>query len=56
MRIKGGKTKFYVVQQHCERASKNCDINTGGCGMRQPKLSKKGLGIDVEYSIEGKND
>jgi DNA-directed RNA polymerase II subunit RPB1 len=55
-RVRGSKTRFFLVQQKCEKASKICDLNSGGCGMRQPKLSKKGLGIEVEYQIDGKND
>jgi len=48
---KMAKTKFnYAFQAASSKGY--CDPKHGGCGYKQPKLSKEGLGIRVEYLDE----
>lgn len=56
-RIKASRHRFYQILRHSDKdGSRMCDIDHGGCGMRQPKFYKKGLGIEVEFTPEGRND
>ena len=56
-RIRLGKHRFAQVLRACERQTNRvCESDTGGCGMRQPKIFQKGLGLEVEFLAESKND
>ena len=47
---KSSKTRFnYCYTQSNKMQGRVCDPKFGGCGYRQPKLMKQGLGIKIEH-------
>jgi DNA-directed RNA polymerase II subunit RPB1 len=50
-RTRNNKTKFDKVLRVCDKVNL-CDELKGGCGYRQPKFTKDGLKIMVEYDKE----
>lgn len=49
-KCKSAKTRFnYCYTQSTKSSVAICDAKSGGCGYKQPKLSKQGIGIKIEY-------
>lgn len=51
-KIKSYTARFNRVMKNCDSV-KVCDESTGGCGYQKPKLTKSGLGIEIEYTDQG---
>lgn len=50
---KNNKNRFnYCYNQCTAKSGIKCDPDTGGCGYAQPKYSKFGLGIKIEFMDE----
>lgn len=50
---KSSKQRFnYTFREASAREGRVCDPKFGGCGYRQPKLSKQGLGVKIEHLDE----
>jgi DNA-directed RNA polymerase II subunit RPB1 len=50
---KSAKQKFnYIYTNSTSKEGRQCDPLTGGCGYKQPKLTKAGLAINIEYLDE----
>lgn len=48
-RVKNASHRFGRILKLSDGIN-NCDINRGGCGHKQPKFSKNGLRIQIEYT------
>lgn len=47
---RSSKAKFnYCYNESTNREGRICDPKHGGCGYRQPKISKQGLGFKIEH-------
>lgn len=47
-KTKNYQTRFNKVLRLCDQV-KHCDEAAGGCGQDQPKFTKNGLRIQVDY-------
>ena len=48
-------SRFSKVLRHCDPVSE-CAHDKGGCGHKQPKFTKSGLRIQVEYKDDSQKD
>jgi DNA-directed RNA polymerase II subunit RPB1 len=51
MKIKSQTGRFTRVSKYCDPIHE-CKQQSGGCGLRKPKYTKVGLGIEIEYKDE----
>lgn len=47
-RVKSSSARLARVLKLCD-GTKECDPQAGGCGHKQPKFSKTGLRIQIDY-------